>query len=253
MPATRTICSRICVSSVASECDTKNVRITCSSYCCRFCVLSVATMMVQIATEEGRFKMANSIHEIVTKLIRRHPHIFGDTTISGVDQLMQNWDAIKVAEKAAKGQTQVSPLDGVPAHLPALEKALTACKTMLKNGKRLIAVFGSAGLRDREKRRLMAEVATRLQWTDETGQRNYLRLSWWLSVLGVSRCLEIRASRQSSHRSPARLVWHPMCTLNMDRRCQAAPIEVTVRDSSASPLLPSADLDLPADFSRRCV
>jgi tetrapyrrole methylase family protein/MazG family protein len=84
---------------------------------------SVATMMVQIATEEGRFNMSDSIHEIVTKLIRRHPHIFGDTTISGVDQLVQNWDAIKAAEKAAKGQTQVSPLDGVPAHLPALEKA----------------------------------------------------------------------------------------------------------------------------------
>jgi uncharacterized protein YabN with tetrapyrrole methylase and pyrophosphatase domain len=84
---------------------------------------SVATMMVQIATAEGRFKMADAIHEIVTKLIRRHPHIFGDTTVSSVDQLVQNWDAIKAAEKAAKGQTVVSPLDGVPAHLPALEKA----------------------------------------------------------------------------------------------------------------------------------
>jgi tetrapyrrole methylase family protein/MazG family protein len=84
---------------------------------------SVATMMVQIATAEGRFKMADAIYEIVTKLIRRHPHIFGDTAISGVDQLVQNWDAIKAAEKVAKGQTPSSPLDGVPAHLPALEKA----------------------------------------------------------------------------------------------------------------------------------
>ena len=84
---------------------------------------SVATMMVQIATEEGRFKMSDAIHGVVTKLIRRHPHVFSDTVISGVEQLVQNWDAIKVAEKAAKGQTQTSPLDGVPAHLPALEKA----------------------------------------------------------------------------------------------------------------------------------
>ena len=84
---------------------------------------SVSTMMVQIATSEGRFKMADSIHEIVTKLIRRHPHIFGDSMISGVDQLIQTWDAIKAAEKAAKGQMQSSPLDGIPAHLPALEKA----------------------------------------------------------------------------------------------------------------------------------
>jgi UDP-N-acetylmuramoyl-L-alanyl-D-glutamate--2,6-diaminopimelate ligase len=48
------------------------------------------------------------------------------------------------------------------AHTPnALEKALTACRTMLKEGSRLIAVFGSAGLRDKEKRRLMAEVSIR--------------------------------------------------------------------------------------------
>jgi uncharacterized protein YabN with tetrapyrrole methylase and pyrophosphatase domain len=67
--------------------------------------------------------MADAIHEIVTKLIRRHPHIFGDSVISGLDQLIQNWDAIKAAEKAAKGQMQSSPLDGVPTSLPALEKA----------------------------------------------------------------------------------------------------------------------------------
>ena len=83
---------------------------------------SVATMMVQIATDEGRFKMADVMYEIVTKLIRRHPHIFGDAVVTGVDQLVQTWDEIKKAEKAAKGQT-VSPLDGVPAQLPALEKA----------------------------------------------------------------------------------------------------------------------------------
>jgi tetrapyrrole methylase family protein/MazG family protein len=83
----------------------------------------VATMMVQIATEEGRFKMAETIHGVVTKLIRRHPHVFGDSVVSSIEGLVQNWDAIKAAEKASKGQTQSSPLEGVPAHLPALEKA----------------------------------------------------------------------------------------------------------------------------------
>jgi tetrapyrrole methylase family protein/MazG family protein len=84
---------------------------------------AVATMMVQIATEEGRFRMADAIRHIVTKLIRRHPHVFGDTEAAGVEQIVQNWDAIKAAEKAAKGQPAGHPLDGVPAHLPALEKA----------------------------------------------------------------------------------------------------------------------------------
>jgi tetrapyrrole methylase family protein / MazG family protein len=98
----------------------------------------VATMMLQVATDEGRFKMADVIYEIVTKLIRRHPHIFGDSTVTGVDELIQNWDEIKKAEKAAKGQTAAGPLDDVPAHLPALEKA-----------RKLQAKASKAGLLDR--------------------------------------------------------------------------------------------------------
>lgn len=83
----------------------------------------VATMLVQIATEEGRFRLANVMQGIVTKLIRRHPHVFGDVDVENVDQILRNWDAIKAAEKAAKGQTAAHPLDGIPGHLPALEKA----------------------------------------------------------------------------------------------------------------------------------
>jgi len=64
-------------------------------------------------------------------------------------------------ERINEGQDFIAIVDF--AHTPnALDKALTACRTMLKEGNRLIVVFGSAGLRDREKRRMMAEVATRL-------------------------------------------------------------------------------------------
>jgi UDP-N-acetylmuramoyl-L-alanyl-D-glutamate--2,6-diaminopimelate ligase len=64
-------------------------------------------------------------------------------------------------ERINEGQPFIAIVDF--AHTPsALDKALTACRTMLQEGNRLIAVFGSAGLRDREKRRLMAEVSTRL-------------------------------------------------------------------------------------------
>lgn len=82
-----------------------------------------AVLMVQIATDGGRFQLAQAMQSIVTKLIRRHPHVFGDVTVDGVDAVLVNWDAIKAQEKAAKGQTQVDPLAGVPAGLPALEKA----------------------------------------------------------------------------------------------------------------------------------
>ena len=83
----------------------------------------VTTMLVQIATEEGRFRLAEVMQEIIAKLIRRHPHVFAQTDVEGVEQIVANWDAIKVAEKAAKGQSETGPLEGVPPHLPALEKA----------------------------------------------------------------------------------------------------------------------------------
>ncbi len=82
-----------------------------------------ACMMVQIASEEGRFQLGDAAYSIVTKLIRRHPHVFGDTAVDGVETVVRNWDAIKAQEKAAKGQAAAHPLDGVPAALPALEKA----------------------------------------------------------------------------------------------------------------------------------
>jgi XTP/dITP diphosphohydrolase len=60
---------------------------------------------------------------IVSKLTRRHPHVFGDVTVSGPDEVKQNWDAIKAAERAAAGSTEVSALDGVPVGQPALSLA----------------------------------------------------------------------------------------------------------------------------------
>jgi XTP/dITP diphosphohydrolase len=61
---------------------------------------------------------------IIDKLTRRHPHVFGDTTVSGPDEVKQNWDSIKAAERAAKaGGQPVSVLDGVPMSQPSLSLA----------------------------------------------------------------------------------------------------------------------------------
>ncbi|MBK8798220.1 MAG: MazG family protein [Anaerolineales bacterium] len=85
-------------------------------------VLLSVVMMTQIATEEGRFQMGDVIRGVVTKLIRRHPHVFGDVTVDGVDHVLANWEAIKAQEKAEQGAPR-GPLDGVAPALPALEKA----------------------------------------------------------------------------------------------------------------------------------
>jgi XTP/dITP diphosphohydrolase len=61
---------------------------------------------------------------IISKLTRRHPHVFGDVSVSGADDVKRNWDAIKAAERAAAGSGEpVSALDGVPLHQPALSLA----------------------------------------------------------------------------------------------------------------------------------
>jgi XTP/dITP diphosphohydrolase len=59
---------------------------------------------------------------IVTKLVRRHPHVFGDVTVSGADDVTRNWDAIKAAERAT-GEGPASALAGVPFGQPALALA----------------------------------------------------------------------------------------------------------------------------------
>jgi NTP pyrophosphatase (non-canonical NTP hydrolase) len=60
---------------------------------------------------------------IAAKLIRRHPHVFGDVNVSGPDEVKLNWDAIKAAERRAKGGGPGSVLDGVPFGQPALALA----------------------------------------------------------------------------------------------------------------------------------
>ncbi|NDJ86823.1 MAG: nucleoside triphosphate pyrophosphohydrolase [Chloroflexi bacterium] len=82
----------------------------------------------QIAVEDGEFYFTEVIQHIVAKLIRRHPHVWGETTVEGARHVEQNWEAIKAAEqqeKAAKGlHARKSQLDGVPRGLPALLQAL---------------------------------------------------------------------------------------------------------------------------------
>lgn len=73
-----------------------------------------------IAEETGAFNMADVIQELCDKLVRRHPHVFGDMEISDSEAQVENWERIK---KAEKGQERPSALSGVPPHLPALLKA----------------------------------------------------------------------------------------------------------------------------------
>lgn len=77
----------------------------------------------QIAAEEGDFTMADIVQGISTKLVRRHPHVFGDVQVEGVEGVLVNWEKLKAEERAAKGENAKSLLDGVPKALPALAQS----------------------------------------------------------------------------------------------------------------------------------
>ena len=87
-------------------------------------VLGIIAMIAQIATEEGRFQMADAVRLSVEKLIRRHPHVFGEDHIDDMEQLFTRWEEIKAEERAAQDRPARDPLDAVPAALPALRKAV---------------------------------------------------------------------------------------------------------------------------------
>jgi MazG family protein len=82
-----------------------------------------AVFLAQIAAEEGRFTIADSLRHIAEKLVRRHPHVFGET--AGVDspgRVLEQWEQIKAREQASRGE-RTSVLGGVKRALPALLRA----------------------------------------------------------------------------------------------------------------------------------
>jgi len=79
----------------------------------------------QIAAEENRFTVADVIERISSKMIRRHPHVFGEDTAQTAGDVLRNWEAIKEAELEAKGKRadEGSMLDSVSTKLPAVMEA----------------------------------------------------------------------------------------------------------------------------------
>ncbi len=76
----------------------------------------------QLAREEGRFDFADVAEAISSKLVSRHPHVFGDAVVEGAEGVLRQWAALKREEKKAKGGG-ASVLEGVPREMPALARA----------------------------------------------------------------------------------------------------------------------------------
>lgn len=72
-------------------------------------------LQTQIAQEGGEFQLTNVIEEISAKLIRRHPHVFGDVKVSSTDEIVANWEKIKQAENGGKSKRKSRVPRGTPA------------------------------------------------------------------------------------------------------------------------------------------
>src|SRR6266566_1708097 len=94
----------------------------------------------QLAKERGAFDFEKVARHITDKLIRRHPHVFGKTKVTGVDQVWANWEKIKRAEKHCTRHARPSAFDGIPKHLPALLRA----EKLLKKAQRAALRTGPA-------------------------------------------------------------------------------------------------------------
>ena len=82
-----------------------------------------AVFYAEIAAEEKRFAIGDALDAINRKLVRRHPHVFGEESASTAGDVKRIWDDVKSAEKKEKGQSAPDLLGGVPRALPALVEA----------------------------------------------------------------------------------------------------------------------------------
>lgn len=94
-------------------------------------VLLQPLMHAEMARIAGNFTLDEVCDGIVAKLIRRHPHVFGELTVADENEVLKNWDNIK---KQEKGGTVQSLLDGVPKAMPALHRAFEISKRAARAG-----------------------------------------------------------------------------------------------------------------------
>ena len=95
-------------------------------------LLQVA-MHAEIADQEGRFDVAQVSEAVAAKMVKRHPHVFGDKSVADADEVLRNWEHQKIHEARSAGNTE-SVVDRVPASLPSLAWTLGLQKRAARVG-----------------------------------------------------------------------------------------------------------------------
>lgn len=94
-------------------------------------VLLQVVMHARIASEEEIFTMEDVVHEVAEKMVRRHPHVFGEAVADSSARVLENWEEIKKKEKEGKAHGD-TPLRELPRELPALTRATKVLKKVDK-------------------------------------------------------------------------------------------------------------------------
>ena len=94
-------------------------------------LLLQVVMQCEIASESGEFIMEDVAHDVSEKLVRRHPHVFGDSKAEDSEAVLNQWENIK---KSEKGHAEKRLLDGIPGGMPSLMKAGKIQKKVEKVG-----------------------------------------------------------------------------------------------------------------------
>jgi len=84
-------------------------------------LLYLIVFYAKLGEKAGRFSLPQIIRIVQEKMVRRHPHVFGEVKVRDADEVVKNWEQIKAAEKA--GSLSKSVLDGIPPTLPAIVRA----------------------------------------------------------------------------------------------------------------------------------
>ncbi len=141
----------------------------------------------QLGTETGKFTIADVVDALSNKMVRRHPHVFGDAIIEDVDSQWKNWEQLKAQE--ATGQKRKSRLEGIPKHLGALQRGQRMQEKAARVG---FDWPGVAGILDKLHEELSELAQARREKQDDPHVREELG-DVFFTVVNLSRALGIDA------------------------------------------------------------
>jgi tetrapyrrole methylase family protein / MazG family protein len=145
-------------------------------------VLLQVAMHAEIAAEEGRFDAAQISEAAAAKMVKRHPHVFGDRSVADAEEVLRNWEHQKIREAREAGSEE-SVVDRVPSTLPALAWTLGLQKRAARVGFHFASPADAAGAVAEEAREL-AETKDRDRAFEELGDLLF-------SIVSLARTLKV--------------------------------------------------------------